>query len=155
MFSWTPTCQFYLLQHLLKPLRNLIFGRHLNKIILLLIRVLLYGTGTLPLMLFFWTHINCAKGKLCYRRSILELKPKNGEYGSSKSTFSLIFFHFFSKMYCIETSFHPCIIFQAKKKLQITLKIWIYNEERIPRYRRSACTYKIKQSWIFLKNSNK
>ena len=33
---------------------------------------------------------NRVKGKPCYRRRILVLKPKNGDYESSKSTFSQI-----------------------------------------------------------------
>ena len=33
MFGRSRRCQFYLLENLLKPLRNLIFGRHLGKII--------------------------------------------------------------------------------------------------------------------------
>ena len=52
-------------------------------------------TGTPPLTRFFGPEENRVKGKPHYRRSILVLKPKNGEYGSSKSTFSLIFFSTF------------------------------------------------------------
>ena len=44
-------------------------------------------TGTPPLSRIFCPGKNRVKGKLRYRRSILVLKPKNGEYGSSKSTF--------------------------------------------------------------------
>ena len=46
------------------------------------------GTGTPPLTRFFGPGKNRDKGKPRYRRSILVLKPKNGEYESSKSTFS-------------------------------------------------------------------
>ena len=44
-------------------------------------------TGTPPLTRFFGPWKNRVKGKPRYRRSILVLKPQNGEYGSSKSTF--------------------------------------------------------------------
>ena len=44
-------------------------------------------TGTPPLTRFFGPGKNRVKGKPRYRRSILVLKPKNGEYESSKSTF--------------------------------------------------------------------
>ena len=47
-------------------------------------------TGTPPLTRFFGPRKNRVKGKPRYRRSILVLKPKNGEYKSSKSTFSPI-----------------------------------------------------------------
>jgi hypothetical protein len=52
---------------------------------------------TPPLMQFFWPLKNRVNGKLRYRRSILVLKLKNGEYEGSKSTFwqnviQLIFF---------------------------------------------------------------
>ena len=46
-----------------------------------------YYTGTPPLTRFFGTQKNRVKGKPRYRRSILVLKPQNGEYESSKSTF--------------------------------------------------------------------
>ena len=45
------------------------------------------NTGTPPLTRFFGPGKNRVKGKPRYRRSILVLKPKNGEYVSSKSTF--------------------------------------------------------------------
>ena len=44
-----------------------------------------------PLMRFFGPGKNRVKGKPRYRRSILVLKPPNGEFKSSKSTFSQIF----------------------------------------------------------------
>ena len=44
-------------------------------------------TGTPPLTRFFGPRKNRVKGKLRYRRSILVVKPKNGEFLSSKSTF--------------------------------------------------------------------
>ena len=44
-------------------------------------------TGTLPLTRFFGTQKSRAKGKPRYRRIILVLKPQDGEYESSKSTF--------------------------------------------------------------------
>ena len=56
-------------------------------------------TGTPPLTRFFGPGKNRVKGKPRYRRSILVLRPKNGEYGSPKSTFCEIqnffldFFH--------------------------------------------------------------
>ena len=49
-------------------------------------------TGTPPLTLFIGPGINRVKGKLRYRRSILILKPQNGEFESSKSIFSQVFF---------------------------------------------------------------
>ena len=49
------------------------------------------STGTPPLMRFFGPGKNRVKGKSRYRRSILVLKPQNGEFESSKSTF----LHFF------------------------------------------------------------
>ena len=39
----------------------------------------------------FWPGKNSVKGKPCYRRSILLLKPQNGEFDNLKSTFSLVF----------------------------------------------------------------
>ena len=48
-------------------------------------------TGTPPLTRFFGPGKNRVKGKPRYRRSILVLKPQNGEFSSSKSTFSLVF----------------------------------------------------------------
>ena len=45
-------------------------------------------TGTPPLTQFFWPRKNRVKGKPRYRRSILVLKPQNGEFESSKSIFS-------------------------------------------------------------------
>ena len=44
-------------------------------------------TGTPPLTRFFGTQKYRVKGKPHYRRSIVVLKPQNGEYESSKSTF--------------------------------------------------------------------
>ena len=38
---------------------------------------------------FFWPGKNRVEGKPRYRRSILVLKPQNGEFEDSKSTFSL------------------------------------------------------------------
>ena len=55
-------------------------------------------TGTPPLTRFCGPRKNCVKGKPHYRRSILVLKPKNGEYESSKSTFSRIS-NFFSLIF--------------------------------------------------------
>ena len=49
------------------------------------------STGTPPLTLFFGPGKNRVKGKLRYRRSILVLKPQNGEFTTSKSTFSQVF----------------------------------------------------------------
>ena len=48
-------------------------------------------TGTPPLTLFFGPWKNRVKGKPRYRRSILVLKPKNGEFIRSKSTFLPVF----------------------------------------------------------------
>ena len=45
------------------------------------------STGTPPLTRFFGPGKNRVKGKPRYRRSILVLKPPNGEYEGSKSTF--------------------------------------------------------------------
>ena len=47
------------------------------------------STGTPPLTRFFGPRKNRVKGKPRYRRSILVVKPQNGVYESSKSTFSL------------------------------------------------------------------
>ena len=44
-------------------------------------------TGTPPLTRFFEPGKNRVKGKPCYRRSILVLKPQNGEFEHSNSTF--------------------------------------------------------------------
>jgi len=48
-------------------------------------------TGTPPLTRFFGPGENLVKGKPRYRRSILVLKPQNGEFDNPKSTFSLVF----------------------------------------------------------------
>ena len=48
---------------------------------------LISSTGTPPLTRFFGPEKNRVKGKPRYRRSILVLKPQNGEFESSKSTF--------------------------------------------------------------------
>ena len=48
-------------------------------------------TGTPPLTRFFGTRKTRVKGKPRYRRNILVLTPQNGEFVSSKSTFSRIF----------------------------------------------------------------
>ena len=50
-------------------------------------------TDSLSLTRFFGPGKNIVKGKPHYRRSILVLKPKNGEYESSKFTFSLFFYY--------------------------------------------------------------
>ena len=47
--------------------------------------------GTPPLTRFFGPRKNRVKGKPRYRRSIKVLKPQNGEFEASKSTFSLVF----------------------------------------------------------------
>ena len=52
---------------------------------------ILFSTGTPPLTRFFGPGKNRVKGKLRYRRSILVLKPQNGDCEGSKSTFFLIF----------------------------------------------------------------
>ena len=44
-------------------------------------------TGIPPLTRFFGPGKNRVKGKLRYRRSILVLKPQNGEFELPKSTF--------------------------------------------------------------------
>ena len=49
------------------------------------------STGTPPLMRFFGPGKNRVKGKPRYRRSVLVLKPQNGDFEYSKSTFSLLF----------------------------------------------------------------
>ena len=66
--------------------------RHMNSI-MLIYRTNYFeeNTGTPPLTRFFWPGKNRVKGKPRYRRSILVLKPQNGEFSSSKSTFSLVF----------------------------------------------------------------
>ena len=46
------------------------------------------STGTPPLTRFFGPGKNRVKGKPRYRRSILVLKPQNGEFDNPKSTFS-------------------------------------------------------------------
>ena len=51
----------------------------------------LANTGTFPLTRFFGPGKNRVKGKPRYRRSILILKPQNGEFDSSKSTFFQVF----------------------------------------------------------------
>ena len=48
------------------------------------------STGTPPVTRFFGPWKNRVKEKLRYR-SILVLKPQNGEFEASKSTFSLVF----------------------------------------------------------------
>ena len=48
-------------------------------------------TGTPPLTRFFGPGKNRVKGKPRYRRSILVLKPQNGEFETLKSTFSIVF----------------------------------------------------------------
>ena len=52
-------------------------------------------TGTPPLTRFFGPGKNRVKGKPRYRRSILVLKPQNGEYETSKSTFLQNFLNVF------------------------------------------------------------
>ena len=49
------------------------------------------STGTPPVTRFFGPWKNRVKEKPRYRRSILVLKPQNGEFEASKSTFSLVF----------------------------------------------------------------
>jgi len=49
------------------------------------------STGTPLLTQFFGPGKNRFNRKLRYRRSILVLKPQNGEFENSKSTFSLVF----------------------------------------------------------------
>ena len=49
------------------------------------------NTGTPPLTRFFGPGKKRVKGKPRYRRSILVLKPQNGEFESSKSTFPQVF----------------------------------------------------------------
>ena len=65
------------------------------------------NTGTPPLTQFFWAWKKpCFEGKPHYRRSILVLKPKNGDYESSKSTFlwiSKLFSWFFSLNVCMSS----------------------------------------------------
>ena len=56
-----------------------------------------HSTGTPPLTRFFGPGKNRVKGKPRYRRSILVLKPQNGEFESSKSTF-VGFFYFQSAL---------------------------------------------------------
>ena len=58
----------------------------------ILVQNLLIYTGTPPLTRFFGPGKNRVKGKPRYRRSILVLKPQNGEFESSKSTFSQVFY---------------------------------------------------------------
>ena len=53
--------------------------------------LLFITTGTPPLTRFSGPGKNRVKGKPRYRRSILVLKPQNGEFERSKSTFSRIF----------------------------------------------------------------
>ena len=48
-------------------------------------------TGTPPTTRLFGPGKNHVKGKPRYRRSILVIKPQNGEFTGSKSTFSLVF----------------------------------------------------------------
>ena len=52
--------------------------------------MLFSSTGTPPLTRFFGPGKNRVKGKPRYRRSILVLKPQNGEFDNPKSTFSLL-----------------------------------------------------------------
>ena len=47
--------------------------------------------STPPLTRFFGPGKNRVKGKPRYRRSILVLKPQNGEFETLKSTFSIVF----------------------------------------------------------------
>ena len=61
------------------------------------------STGTPPLTRFFGPWKNRVKEKACYRRSILVLKPKNREFESSKSTFSLVFT-------CVKLQLHVTVI---------------------------------------------
>ena len=57
-------------------------------------KYIIVTTGTPPLTRFFGPGKNRVKGKPFYRRSILVLKPKNGEYESSKSTFFCKFLNY-------------------------------------------------------------
>ena len=70
-------------------------------------------TGTPPLMQLFGPWKNRVKGKPHYRRSILVLKPQNGEYISSKSTFLLVFTSVKLQ------SLHLYLFFKVKKDLML------------------------------------
>ena len=60
------------------------------------------NTGTPPLTRCLGPGKICVKGKPHYRRSILVLKTKNGEYESANSTFFSWFFHLFYSFMWIE-----------------------------------------------------
>jgi hypothetical protein len=70
------------------------FIYHYEKFLLIIFTITINGqlkepsTGTPPLTRFFGPGENRVKGKPRYRRSILVLKTKNGEFDNPKSTFS-------------------------------------------------------------------
>ena len=73
---------------LFMPKTILVLPNSIMSFILGLTVNIIINTGTPPLTRFFGPGKNRVKGKPRYRRSILVLKPQNGEFESSKSTFS-------------------------------------------------------------------
>ena len=73
-----------------------------------------YGmyTGTPPLTRFFGPWENCVKGKPHYRRSILVLKPKNGEYTYK---YKVHFFASFSSVKLQLQSLHLYLFLKSKE----------------------------------------
>ena len=64
---------------------------------------------------YFGTQKNRVKGKPRYRRSILVLKPKNGEYSRPKSTFLLVF----TSVKLQLQSLHLYLFLKVKKDLML------------------------------------
>ena len=83
-------------------------------------------TGTPPLTRFFGPGKNSVNGKPRYRRSILVLKPKNGEFEFPKSAF-------WAKLYYI---FINSVNFQAKETVfqEVILKSKYIQKSAIPIY---------------------
>ena len=77
-------------------------------------------TGTPPLTRFFGPGKNRVKGKPRYRRSILVLKPQNGEFENSKSTFSLVF----TSVKLQLQSLHLYLFHKVKRNLMQGILIW-------------------------------
>ena len=69
------------------PTSSHVFTNFAKEIPKILCFVFLRSTDTPPLTRFFGPGKNRVKGKPCYWRSVLVLKPKNGELENSKSTF--------------------------------------------------------------------
>ena len=84
----------------------------------------MHDTGTPPFTQFFGPEKNRVKGKPRYRRSILVLKPQNGEFEKSKYTFFLVF----TSVKLQLQKLHLYIFHKVKRNLMQGILIWyIFN----------------------------